>query len=449
MNYKNYLVYATYLFQSLSVYGQDSTKWSLQQCIDYAITHNIQLKQDRITEQQGGADLAQKKAELFPSLSFSTTQAIDYRPLQKSTTNIVANGIASSSSNKLTENGNYGLNASWTVWDGGANRKNVKAQKVQNQISELTTQTTANSIQEQIAQLYIQILYSKDALDVNKALAETALSQYERGKELFDQGQISKTDLAQLEAQEADARYDCVSTQTQIDQYKRQLKELLEITDDRRFDIAGVTATDGAAMQPIPTVNEVYQQALNLRPEIHSSRLEIDAADIDIDIAKAGYYPSISLNAGVGDSHYSGSRQSAGEQMRQNLSASAGVTLSIPIFDNKRNKTNVKKAKLNKIDSELRLQNQQKKLYSTVEEYWLNAYSNQQKYVAATAKLKSAQSSYELLDEQFKNGLKNIVELMNGRDELLSAQQDLLQSKYNTLLNIQLLRFYQGENINL
>ena len=198
-------------------------------------------------------------------------------------------------------------------------------------------------------------------------------------------------------------------------------------------------------MQLIPSVNEVYQKALNLRPEIQSSRLSIDAADLDIDIAKAGYYPSISLTAGIGDSHYSGSR----EQMRQNLSASAGVTLSIPIFDNKRNKTNVQKARLNKMDSELQLQDQQKKLYSTVEEYWLNAYSNQQKYVAANAKLKSAQTSYELLDEQFKNGLKNIVELMNGRDELMSAQQDRLQSKYNTLLHIQLLKFYQGESINL
>ena len=139
MSYKNYLMYAACLFQALAVAGQDSTRWSLQECIDYAIAHNIQLKQNKITEEQGAADLLQKKAELFPSLSFSTTQAIDYRPLQKSETSIVANGIANSSSNKLTENGNYGLNASWTVWDGGANRKNIKAQKLQNQISALAT----------------------------------------------------------------------------------------------------------------------------------------------------------------------------------------------------------------------------------------------------------------------------------------------------------------------
>ena len=449
MSYKNYLMCGAFCLPALCAAGQDSTKWSLQQCIDYAIEHNIQLKQNEIAEQQGAADLAQKRAELFPSLSFSTTQSISYRPLQESASNIVTNGIANNSTNKFTENGNYGLNASWTVWDGGANYKNVKAQKLQNQISALTTQTTANSIQEQITQLYIQILYSKDALEVNRSMAETAQSQHERGKEMFEQGQISKADLTQLESQAASAEYDCVATQTQIANYTRQLKELLEITDGRKFDIQGIRTADDVATQIIPNVGEVYQAALNSRPEIQSGRLNVDAAELDIDIAKAGYYPSISITAGIGDSHYSGSRESAGEQMKQNLNASAGVTLSIPIFDNKRNKTNLKKAKLTKMDSELQLQDQQKQLYSTIEEYWLNAYNNQQQYVASLAQLKSAQSSYELLDEQFKNGLKNIVELMNGHDELKSAQQNKLKSQYNTLLHIQLLKFYKGESINL
>ena len=449
MSYKDCFICAAFLLPPLAAAGQDTTQWSLQQCIDYAIEHNIQLRQNKVAEEQGEADLAQKRAELFPSLSFSTTQSVAYRPLQESASNIVTNGIANNSTNKFTENGNYGLNASWTVWDGGANRKNVKAQRLQNQISALTTQATANTIQEQIAQLYIQILYSKDALDVNMAMAETAQSQYERGKEMFGQGLISKADLAQLESQAASTRYDGVATQTQIANYTRQLKELLEITDNRKFDIQDIRSSDGVDALLIPDVAEVYQAALNSRPEIRSSRLNVDAADLDIDIAKAGYYPSVSLTAGIGDSHYSGSRESAGEQMRQNLNVSAGVTLSVPIFDNKRNKTNLKKAKLAKMDSELQLLDQQKQLYSTIEGYWLNAYNNQQQYIASLAQLKSAQSSYELLDEQFKNGLKNIVELMNGRDELMSAQQNKLQSQYGTLLNIQLLKFYKGESINL
>lgn len=449
MNYKHYLITTALLFDIYMLSAQERSTWSLQDCIDYATEHNIQLQKSKVTEQQGSLDLSQKKAELFPSLSFSTSQNLSYRPLQESASNIVTDGIANSSTNKLTENGSYDLNASWTIWNGGANRKNVKEQKIQNEISSLNTQQTANSIQEQITQLYIQILYSIEAKKVNEELLKTAESQFERGKEMYNEGQISKADLAQLEAQVSSSRYDIVATQSQIANYTRQLKDLLELGGTDNFQINQLSLDDETALHPIPDEMEVYEKALELRPEIKAGKLSIEAADLNIDIAKAGYHPTISLNAGIGDSHYSGSRETAGEQLKQNLNASLGFTLSIPIFDNKKNQTNVKKAKLNKLDSELSLIDLQQQLYSTIDSYWVNANSSQQNFIAAQAKVKSAAISYELLNEQFKNGLKNIVELMTGRDQLLTAQQDKLQSKYTTILNAQLLKFYQGESINL
>lgn len=448
MNRKHYLT-AAFVLCANWLFAQENKTWSLQDCMDYAAEHNIQLQKSKLTEQQGELDLVQKKAELFPSLSFSTTQALTYRPLQESASNIVTDGIANSSSNKLTENGSYGLNASWNVWDGGINRKNIKNQKILNQIAQLNTQTTANSIQEQIAQLYIQILYSVEAKKVNEELLQTAESQYNRGKEMFNEGQISKADLAQLEAQVSSNRYNIVATQSQISNFTRQLKELLEIDGMEDFQISTLSLDDASALAPIPNKAEVYENALANRPEIKASKLNIETANLNIDIAKAGYYPSISINAGIGDSHYSGSRDTGAEQLKQNLNASLGFTVSVPIFDNKRNQTNVKKAKISKLDSELDLRNQQKQLFSTIDEYWVNANSSQQNFIAATAKVKSSETSYELLDEQFKNGLKNIVELLTGRDQLLTAKQDQLQSKYTTILNIQLLKFYQGEPINL
>lgn len=449
MNYKHYLIATSLLFDVYVLSAQERSTWSLQDCLDYATEHNIQLQRSKVTEEQGTLDLSQKKAELFPSLSFSTSQSLSYRPLQESASNIVTDGIANSSTNKLTENGSYGLNASWTIWNGGANRKSVKEQELQNQIASLNTQQTANSIQEQITQLYVQILYSEEAKKVNEELLKTAESQYARGKEMYNEGQISKADLAQLDAQVSSSRYDIVAAQSQIANYTRQLKELLELGGTDNFQINPLSLEDETALQPIPDEMEVYEKALDLRPEIQAGKLNIEAANLNIDIAKAGYQPTISLNAGIGDSHYSGSRETAGEQLKQNLNASLGFTLSIPIFDNKRNQTNVKKAKLNKLDSELSLRDLQQQLYSTIDSYWVNANSSQQNFIAAQAKVKSAAISYELLDEQFKNGLKNIVELMTGRDQLLTAQQDKLQSKYTTILNAQLLKFYQGEPINL
>lgn len=450
MKYKHYVIVAVFLCNLAPSRAQNAPGlWSLQDCISHAVEHNIQLQKSRLTETQAALDLSQKKAELFPSLSFSTSQNLSYRPLQESASNIVANGMANSSSNKLTENGSYGLNASWTVWDGGANRKNIQSQKLQHRIYSLDTQQTANSIQEQIAQLYVQILYSTEACKVNESLQKTAQDQHKRGKEMYAQGLISKADLAQLEAQESSSQYDVVSTRSQIANYKRQLKELLEIGHTQSFEIAPVDLKDEYALQPIPDETEVYETALRLRPEIQSSQLNVESANLNIDIAKAGYYPSISLTAGVGSSHYSGSSSKAGEQLKQNLNASAGITLSIPIFDNKKNKTNLQKAKLNKLDSELDLQNQQIQLSSTIEEFWINAHTNQQNFIAASAKVKSMEASYELLNEQFNNGLKNIVELLTGRDQLLSAQQEKLQSKYNTILHTQLLKFYKGESMSL
>ena len=185
------------------------------------------------------------------------------------------------------------------------------------------------------------------------------------------------------------------------------------------------------------------------RPEIKSAELGIEAANLNLDIAKRGYLPTVSMSASLGDSHYSASQKSTKAQMKTNLNMSAGVTVSVPVFDNRRNQSNVKQAKLKKASSQLDLQDKKNTLSSTIEQYWLNANNNQQNYLAAKDRVKSQQASFELLNEQFQNGLKNVVDVLQGRDNLIKAEQDLLQSKYLTLLNIQLLKFYTGEPIKL
>ncbi len=422
--------------------------WTLKQCIDYALENNIQVQKNRVSEEQGAVSLWREKGAVFPSLSFSTSQSMGYRPFEESTA-IVQNGQVTNTSNKVTYQGSYGLNANVTLWNGGINQKNIEAQKLQNQITELTTEDSELNIQEQIAQLYVQILYSKEALNVNQMLAQTAQSQYERGQEMLNQGQMSKADVAQLEAQWRSAEYDIVNSETQIADYKRQLKNLLQLPMSTEFDVTGQVPSDEKILEPIPSSQSVYEQALATRPDIRSAELSIDAANLDIDIAKRGYYPTFSLSASVGDSHYSASDKDVGGQMKTNLNMSLGLTVSVPIFDNRQNKYNLERAKLSKTTSQLDLLDKKNTLSSTVENYWLNAFSNQQKFLSARVKVQSQEASYELLDEQFKNGLKNIVDLLQGRDNLISAKQDELQSKYTALLNIQLLKFYGGQDIDM
>lgn len=422
--------------------------WNLQQCIDYALTNNIQIQKNRISEQQGEVALWQDKGALFPSLSFSTSHTMGYRPFEEGT-NIVQNGQVTNTKNKVTYQGSYGLNARWTVWNGGVNQKNIEKQKVQNEITRLNTEQSELTIQEQIAQLYVQIMYTKEAVQVNEKLQKTAQSQYERGVEMMNQGQMAKADVVQLEAQLSSARYDVTSSQTQLLNYKRQLKALLELDLNTEFDVSGQIPTDEQVLALIPCAQEAYAKALESRPEIKSAQLAIDAANMQMDIAKRGYYPSISVSASLGDSHYSASRNDVGKQMKDNLNLSAGVTVSVPIFDNRSNRSNVKSARLEQANSKLDLQDKKNSLSSTIEQYWINANSNQQNFLAARDRVKSQEASYELLNEQFQNGLKNTVEVLQGRDNVISAEQDLLQSKYTTLLNVQLLKFYTGEQIAL
>ena len=158
---------------------------------------------------------------------------------------------------------------------------------------------------------------------------------------------------------------------------------------------------------------------------------------------------SYALTAGIGTSNSSGQDTDFFKQVKTNISNSIGLTVSVPLFDNLQARTNIRKAKYSLQNNELALQEQQKKLYSTVEQYWLNATTSQQQYLYAKANVKSMQESYDLVSEQFSLGLKNIVELTTGKNNLLQAQQQLLQTKYTALLNEAMLNFYAGENIQL
>ena len=435
------------IMATLALTASAQQKWTLQECIDYAMKNNISLKKQRVQKQSAAEDLKGAKAALLPQLSASTNQSLGYRPWQDAGITTVTNGQVNTKVNKGYYNGSYGLNASWTVWNGNRNRNNVKLSQLSGQQAELDSVETANSIQEKIAQLYVQMLYLGEAIHVNEASLETSRKNEERGTQMVEVGKMSKADLAQLSAQRAADEYSIVEARTTLANYRLQLKQLLELTDEQEFDIATPQSTDAQALAEIPALQRVYEQALATRPEIENSRLAIQSSLVNVSIAKAGRLPSVSMTGGVGTSTNSLSTNGWGNQMKTNFDASAGFTVSVPLFDQRQTKTAVNKARLQQESALLDLQDRQKQLYQSIEGYWLDAQTNQQRFRAALATVESEQQSFDLLQEQFRLGLKNIVELMTGKDRLLSAQQNQLQSKYMALLSLQMLRFYGGEGL--
>lgn len=429
-----------FLFAFIPTHAQK--QWTMQECIDYAMQNNITLQKARLSQQSAVEDVKGSKGALLPTVSASANQSLGYRPWQDTGSTTVTNGMVNTKVDKTYLNGSYGVNAQWTVWNGNKNTNNVKLNKLSGQQAELQVAETANSIQERIAQLYVQILYLDESIKVSKASLETSQKNEERGKEMVEVGKMSKADLAQLTAQRASDEYNVVDAQAQMANYKLQLKQLLELTGEEEFDVVIPQTTDDQALAEIPALQNVYQQALLSRPEIESSKLAIESSDLNVKIAKAGWLPSLSLSGSFSTSTNSLSSNGWSNQMKTNFSTQAGLTLSVPLFDGRQTRTSVNKAKIQRQQAQLDLQDQQKTLYQTIEVYWLDANTNQQRFRAAQTTVESEQQSYDLLAEKFNLGLTNIIELMNGKDKLLSAQQNRLQSKYQTILNQQLLRFY-------
>lgn len=420
-------------------------QWSLKDCIDYALANNISLQKTQLTKASAQEDYLQSKAALLPSLNASTNQSVNYTPWVAS--GISSDGFSRASIDKVYYNGTYSVAGNYTIWNGNKNKNQVKLNKLVAEAAELDSATQAVKLQEQIATLYVQILYSTEAIKVNQESYASSLQNEERGKEMVKIGKMSQADLAQLTAQRAQDEFNIVQAESNVKNYKRQLKELLQITSDEAFDINVPNTTDAMALDAIPALNGVYAAALENRPEFKTFQNQLAQNDLTIQIAKAGKLPTISANAGVSTSSTSMNNKAWGTQLKTNFNMGGGISVSVPLFDNRSTKTQVNKALLQRESIQLDLKNQQTQLYSTIENYWLQASTNQSQFKAAKVSSESAQTSYDLLSEQFKLGLKNIVELRTGKDNLLKAKQNELQAKYMTILNLNILKFYKDGHI--
>ncbi len=423
-------------------------QWNLQTCIDYALEHNITVKRNRINAQSAAVDVKTAKAAFLPSMSGSVSQRLVNRPNSSSGTIISGDNITSSQS-KTSYNGSYGVDVSWTLYSGGGRLNTLKQEKLNTRIAELSVAESENNIEENITQLYIQILYAAESVRVDEETLAVSKAQRDRGEALLQAGSIAKSDYAQLESQVSTDKYEVVSANATLQDYKLQLKQLLELDGEIEMNLYLPTLDDVNVLEPLPGKTDVYKAALSFRPEIEAGKLDVNTSDLAIKIARAGYLPTLSLSAGIGTTNANGNNFTFREQIKNNWNNSLGVTLSIPIFNNRQTKSAIQKAKFQKLTKELDLQDDQKTLYKTIENLWLDANSAQQKYTAAKEKLTSTQASYDLIQEQFNLGMKNTVELLTEKNNLLSAQQEVLQAKYMAILNMQLLKFYQENKMSL
>lgn len=419
---------------SLDVFAAEDDVWSYAKCVDYAKSHNISLQKLRISEQTSEYNLEEAQAQWQPTLDFSTTHGYTNMPWGNSTKN--------------SYNGQLGLNAGWTVWNGGERENNIKRNKLNTEISRLETEDAIRTLETDLLQVYLNILYARESISIYEEAEKLSAAQESRMKQLMEAGRASKVDYTQLKAQHQQDQYNLVNAQGTYDSRRMELKKLLELGIDQEVSLADVEITARQILESLPPIEESYKLAVETDIKLKGLELESDGSELDIEIAKSSGRPKISLNAGVGTGYFAPGG-AFGDQLKQAWNENIGLSLAIPILDNKKTKTSVARARMQQLNAQLDTDQRLTDLAQSVENWYIETRSAQSRYEAAVEQQESAEASNELTNEQFKLGLVNTIELMTAHNNLVEARQALLQSKYMALLGMKMIEYYRTSTISL
>lgn len=419
-----------------------SQPWTLAQCIAYAKKNNIQVRTQQVTKAISDVDLVAAKAQQTPTLSFRSSFNL---AVQNATTY----NEFMEKAEAVSYNDSYGLSAGWTLYNGGRIQNNIRQQQVQNTAYQYDVDQTKFDLEISVTQAYLQLLYANEALKTARLTADLSQAQVDRGQQMRDAGSISKGDLAQLQSQAAGDKYNVTTAVNTLANARLQLKQLLELGLDDPFDVYFPTLDNHVVLSPIPPLSTVYENALQDLPQMKSSALGMEAAELAVEVAKASKRPTLSLSAGINTGTSTGNENGYFQQLGTKLNENVGLSLSVPIFNNRQARTNISKAQLQVQTAQLQDLNIKKQLLSTLESLHNDAVSAQSQYTAANEQLDAAAISFEIVTEQFHAGLKNTIELITEENNYSNALISQLQAKFKAVLALKLLQIYQNQSIEL
>ena len=419
----------------LEACAQSPSVWTLKKCLEYAHANNLQIKQADISIQESEYSRKQGVAALFPSVSASTSFGYSRQNVRNSMNEYM-------SDNSI--NARYNIGANMTVFNGLKQYNNLKQQDLNIQLQQVNKEDVVFRLDLSIIQAYTQIAYLKENIILLESGVASSKAQLELAEHKLKAGSISQSDRAQIASQYSNDCYQLVCGQNQLNEQLLKLKQLLELGMDESISTAPFSVDTDLIMAPLPDKKHVYEQALQQLPSSRSQEINVQIAELNRKIANAGYSPSLSLSASVGTGNWFDGDESFSTQLNDNLNESIGLSLSIPIFNGLQTRTAVQKAKLNQQNVQLNKTTADKELLSTIESLYNDALAAQSQYMQAKAQLEAATASHRLVEEQFKLGLKNTVELLISDNTYLNASQNLLQTKYTAALAIKLLQYYQG-----
>lgn len=421
-----------------SVIRAQPKNWTLKECIEYAQQNNIDVRKSYLSTEENELSLEQSKANRLPSVTGSVAQSFNWsRSYQESD--------ARYGSLNGTDNTSYSVSSGMTLFNNFRLKNEIKQAGLTLESGKYYSETVKESLELSILDAYLQILYAKESVNNAREQVHSTTDQLNLAEERMNVGAISKADYLQIKSELATEKLTLANAESTLEIAKVDLMQLMELPVNDQFEVLATDMTAILAIRDNPVAAEVYAQSLAIKPQIKEASLTVESSKLDEKIAKADLLPELSLSAGVSSS-WSGDTDgfSYAEQLDNTINPSVGLTLSIPIFQNKSGRINVQKARLSVTDAELDEISTKNELRKSVEQACVDLRTAQVQYEATTEQFESAQESYLVATEKYEIGIINAVDFLTVKTDLITAESDLVQAKYNLIYCNKVLDFYKG-----
>ena len=416
--------------------------WTLDKCIEYAIENNIQVRQSDLAAKNRDIEYNTARNNRLPGVSAGASQGWSFGR------SITADNTYA---NTNTASTSFNIGTDVTLFAGRRITNNIQLAELSLEAAKSDLERIKDDVRVQVAQSFIQIVYNRSILDVARNQVSIDSMQVERLTALASIGKASNAEVASQKATLAQSRLSVTQAENNLSLSILTLTQLLELPSPEGFEIVA-PGTDDIEFTVPDNPESIYSQALDIKPSIKTEEIRLEQASKNIDIAKAGFYPSLSLSAGAGSSYYTSSKfqsDSFGKQMKNNFGQNIGLSLNIPIFSRYNNRNNVRSAQLTRMNQEMQLDNVKKNLYKEIQQAYYNAVASKSRYESSQEVETSARESFELVQAKYEGGKAGITEFNESKNRLVTAEADVLKYRYEYLFNIALLEFYRNSSFEL
>lgn len=415
--------------------------WTLQQCIDYAMEHNVGILQSQLQEQNADYQLKMSQNAWLPSVNASASEGLGFGQSPSYTGVYVSDNSSSAS---------VGISVSMPLFQGLNLYNTNKSNQLNLQASIQDLEAAKRDLKLTIMAYYMEVVYCKELKGVAERQLELSESQYQRTRELFEVGRVPESNVYESAAQVASDRASLTEAENNLMLKLLDLAQTMEIDDIENFDVVSPEAFMTDDELPLASPQATFQYALGHQPEMQAAQLRLQQAHYDLKAAKSAWYPSLSFYGGYSNGYYhyftgNSANIPFSQQLQTNGRTQLGMSLNIPIFNGMQTKYRVKMTELGIENQRLNIENTEKKLKKEIQQAYYSAVAAKQKYVSAENSLKSSQLAYEYAQAGFEAGKTTLMELNESKNRLYKAESGLLQAKYEYLYRCKVMAFYNED----